>query len=62
MAFLGLQARGELRRITRAHVITWRHSLETRELAALTIRRKLAAVAVMFGYLCEANPSKARRI
>jgi len=55
MGFLGLQERGELRQITRTHVIAWRLDMETRELAASTIRRKLAAVSAMFAYLCEAN-------
>lgn len=53
--FLGLQASEEFRLVTRAHVIAWRKDMETRELAASTIRRKLAAVSAMFAYLCEAN-------
>ena len=55
MGFLGLQDRAELRQINRAHVIAWRRDMEIRELAASTIRRKLAAVSAMFAYLCEAN-------
>lgn len=55
MGFLGLQERSELPLITRAHVIAWRHDMESRELAASTIRRKLSAISAMFAYLCEAN-------
>jgi integrase/recombinase XerD len=53
--FLGLAGSDEFRLVTRAHIIAWRKEMETRELAASTIRRKLAAVSALFAYLCEAN-------
>ena len=37
------------------HIIVWRKDLESRELAASTIRRKLAALSALFDYLCEHN-------
>lgn len=36
-------------------MITWRKDLESRELVASTIRRKLSAVSALFDYLCENN-------
>jgi integrase/recombinase XerD len=55
MRFTGLRSPVELRTVTRAHVIAWRKELETRELAPASIRRKLAALSSLFGYLCERN-------
>jgi integrase len=52
IAFAGL---GELRAVTRAHVIAWRKDLEKRELAHSSIRRKLSALSALFDYLCEHN-------
>lgn len=54
-AFIGLHSPEEMRLVTRAHVIAWRETLEARELAAATIRRKLSAVSSLFDYLCEKN-------
>src|SRR5215469_14190602 len=53
--FGGLRGPVELRLVTRAHVIAWRKHLESRKLAASTIRRKLSAVSALFDYLCERN-------
>jgi site-specific recombinase XerD len=53
--FTGLAGYGELRAITRAHVITWRKDMERRELEASTQRRKLSALSSLFDYLCERN-------
>lgn len=39
-AFIGISALEEMRLVTRVHVIAWRKSLELRELADATIRRK----------------------
>ena len=55
MHFIGIKQPEELRAVTRAHVIAWRKELERRNLAAATIRRKLAALSDLFSYLCEAN-------
>src|SRR5215469_4577834 len=53
--FAGLRGPVEFRLVTRAHVIAWRKHLESRNLAASTIRRKLSAVSALFDYLCERN-------
>jgi len=53
--FTGLRHPTELRTITRAHVIAWRKHLESRALAASSIRRKLSALSALFDYLCERN-------
>jgi integrase/recombinase XerD len=55
IAFVGIEAPEEMRQVTRAHLIAWRKSLEARELAPSSIRRKLSAVASLFDALCEAN-------
>jgi len=55
IAFAGLKGIGELRAITRAHVIAWRKDLERRGLAPSSIRRKLSALSALFDYLCEHN-------
>ncbi len=55
MAFVGIQAAGEFRVVTRSHVIAWRKDLEDRALAGSTVRRKLAALSSLFEFLCEAN-------
>ncbi len=54
-SFIGIENGEELRKVTRAHVIAWRKDLESRELSASTIRRKLAALSSLFSYLCECN-------
>lgn len=55
MAFTGIQQPQEFRAVTRGHVLAWRADLEQQGLAGATIRRKLAALASLFDYLCEAN-------
>lgn len=55
MAFVGLDQVEDLRLITRAHVLAWRAELENRSLAKSTIRRKLAALSSLFGYLSDVN-------
>lgn len=55
MAFVGVVRPEEFRQVVRAHVIAWRKSLEARQLAGATIRRKLAALSSLFEYLCEKN-------
>ena len=41
--------------MARAHIIAWRGSLEARELAPATVRRKLAAISSLFDHLCNEN-------
>ncbi len=55
MQFVGIKQPDEFRVVTRAHVIAWRKSLERRELAPASIRRKLAALSSLFEHLCEVN-------
>ena len=55
MAFTGVKQPEEFRTVTRGHVLAWRADLEKQGLAGSTIRRKLAALASLFDYLCEAN-------
>lgn len=55
MAFTGIVQPQEFRSVTRGHVLAWRADLEKQGLAGTTIRRKLAALASLFDYLCEAN-------
>jgi site-specific recombinase XerD len=43
VGFAGLADYGELRTITRSHVIAWRKDMEARKLAPTSIRRKLSA-------------------
>lgn len=52
---VGLTQSEDLRAVTRSHVIAWRRSLEERQQSGATIRRKLAALSSLFGYLCERN-------
>lgn len=54
-ASIGAAGDADLGRIQRGHVLHWRRSLEHRGLAASTIRRKLAAVASLYDYLCDRN-------
>lgn len=53
--FFGLSEPSRFRAVTRSHVIAWRRSLEARELAPATVRRKLSALSALFAYLCERN-------
>jgi site-specific recombinase XerD len=55
MQFAGIQAPAEFREVTRAHVLAWRTDLENQALSGSTIRRKLAALASLFEYLCNQN-------
>lgn len=55
MAFTGIVEPREFRDVTRAHVIAWRKQLESRELSASTIRRKLSALSSLYDFLCENN-------
>ncbi len=54
-AFAGITGPGDMRAVTRPHVIAWRHTLEERGLAPASIRRKLSALASLFDHLCECN-------
>jgi site-specific recombinase XerD len=53
MTFVGITSPEQFRAITRAHVIAWRQSLEERGLNGASIRRKLAALASLYEYLCD---------
>jgi site-specific recombinase XerC len=53
--FVGITRPEAFRTVTRAHLIAWRKDLEARNLAPASIRRKLAALASLFDYLCERN-------
>ncbi len=55
ISFTGIKQPDELRKVTRAHVIAYRKSLEARELQPATIRRKLAALSSLYDSLSEAN-------
>lgn len=55
MAFTGIRDPGGFRLVTRAHVLAWRRSLETRSLSPATVRRKLAALASLYEFLCDRN-------
>jgi integrase len=55
MDFAGIRQPDEFRLVTRAHVLAWRTVLEYRALSGATIRRKLAALSSLFGYLCDRN-------
>jgi site-specific recombinase XerD len=54
-SFVGLATADEFRVVTRSHVLAWRAQLEKRALSGATIRRKLAALASLFGHLLESN-------
>jgi site-specific recombinase XerD len=53
--FAGIQQPMEFRQVTRSHVLAWRADLEKQSLSGSTIRRKLAALASLFEYLCNQN-------
>ena len=55
MAFTGIVQPEEFRLVTRAHILAWRAELEKQNLAGASIRRKLAALASLYDYLCECN-------
>jgi hypothetical protein len=45
VAFAGLQGYGELRAVTRSHIIAWRKDMEQRKLKPASRRRKLSALS-----------------
>ena len=55
MRFTGIVQPEEFRLVTRSHALAWRADLERQMLSGATIRRKLAALASLFDYLCECN-------
>ena len=55
MPFTGLTGSEQLRSVVRTHVIAWREHLVQRECSRATIRRKLAALSSLYGYLAENN-------
>ena len=55
MVFTGIVQPEEFRTVTRARILAWRAELEKQNLAAASIRRKLAALASLYDYLCESN-------
>jgi site-specific recombinase XerD len=55
MAFVGIEKPEEFRTVARGHVLAWRADLEKQNLAGSTIRRKLAALASLYEYLCDCN-------
>ena len=55
MRFTGIVQPEEFRAVTRAHILAWRAALESQSLAGSTIRRKLAALASLYDYLCGSN-------
>jgi site-specific recombinase XerD len=55
MTFTGIVRPEEFRSVTRGHILAWRADLESQKLAGSTIRRKLAALASLYEYLCETN-------
>lgn len=54
-AFASIRDSASLRAVARAHVIAWRGTLEKRQLAKTSIRRKLSALSSLCDYLCEKN-------
>ncbi|WP_263354760.1 site-specific integrase [Acidicapsa acidisoli] len=55
VAFTGLKNSAALRTVAHSHVNAWRKDMQTRSLGAVTIRRKLSALSLLFDYLCERN-------
>ena len=53
--FSGITELEAFRDVTRAHVIAFRDYLQRQELAAATIRRKIAAISALFDHLCNTN-------
>ena len=55
MNFTSITTPEVFRTVNRAHILAWRKVLETRGLSGATVRRKLAALASLFEYLCDCN-------
>jgi integrase/recombinase XerD len=55
MLFTGIVQPEEFRSVARGHVLAWRADLEKQGLSGATIRRKLAALASLYDYLCDCN-------
>lgn len=55
MLSTGISRPQDFRLVTRSHVLAWRNELERQALAGATIRRKLAALASLYEYLCNEN-------
>ena len=55
MTFTGLTGSEQLRSVVRTHVIAWRAHLVQRQCSRATIRRKMAALSSLYGYLAENN-------
>lgn len=55
MRFAGIEVPQAFRAVARGHVLAWRNDLERQGLSGATIRRKLAALASLYEYLCNAN-------
>jgi len=55
MTFTGIKKPEEFREVSRGHIIAWRDELVSRNLSAMTIRHRLAALSSLFEYLCEKN-------
>jgi len=55
MTFVGITTPADLQLVTHAEILAWRQDLEQRELAGATVRRKLAALSVLFEYRSEVN-------
>lgn len=51
--FAGITTPEAFRTVNRAHVLAWRKVLEARGLSGATIRRKLAALASLYGFLTD---------
>jgi integrase/recombinase XerD len=58
MAFAGITTSAEFRSVNRAHVLAWRRAIEARGLQGATVRRKLAALASLYEFLCDKNAVK----
>ena len=53
--FTYITAAEEFRLVKRSHLIAWRKQLESKQLEAATVRRKLSAITSLFDLLCEVN-------
>ena len=55
MQLTGIVKPEEFRLVARGHILAWRAALEKQSLASATIWRKLAALASLYDYLCDAK-------